>query len=902
MFFTLFLHFLDAFLPFSCEKLVCYDIFTDICMRKTIPMKHIKSNTRNGSSFVSHLAVFIFLNLWLTAGVTLKARTPLRHVSLDASHPIVYCGDHITYQDREITLDDHTLYLDGTLPDSLVAASRYAYNSFTELAKHLTDGTEERPMTVFLAPYVYWIDDPDDPAIRKGKDGREPFGLEIHCENLHLVALNPEPRNTVLAAQRGQAQGAVGNFTMFDFWGDGLYVENLTMGNFCNVDLEYPLMESLGRKKRMSSITQAHVAYCHGDRAMARNVRFISRLNMNPLSGDKRILFYKCHMESTDDALAKTGVYLDCDLDFWGERPFWRSDMGGGVFLNCDFNVKHHGSRSFFCKSVGPVAVVDSRIHATQPLYFGWTNVPADWLRSYQYGVRMNGEPYIIGADKPYNTICMEQKDILHAYRLIDDNGDTIYNTYNLLRGDDGWDPLHVKDLVERIGRRDGRDYANLATCLSVTPLQASVQTGASPLTLRATVKRHCNYPLSGAKVRWKVQQGYERCVNLSVSEGGECVVTPCYDGERPQHFTVIAYTDEGLECATELTVLPSFLEAPKVTEMPVIEISRGQATLRYSLDLAGRNDESVITWYKSRDKEGRQRYPVAVTRGTTPVTTYPLKDDDAGFFLLATLQPKHLRSMPGETLTTVTAKPVTRRQVRTSTTWETDFRSFPSANQPEKAPGLWTLDGYKPLDTQEYEWDVESVDRDFWTYGEGLNGAKGLGLYQNAKGARMLYTPLPGTYGDMNVMLHVDAAKLAGQGFGSPTGQYMDIYIKFDSETLSGYALRIERTTKYSNAVDFTLVRYDHGVVTPLTAPVSSSCYRTNCFITLRAEGGVLTAHAETTTSHPRHADDNVVPVVDLSATIDTNPWGGYGIQHTGSAPGESITMLHKLSVEWIK
>lgn len=46
---------------------------------------------------------------------------------------------------------------------------------------------------------------------------------------------------------------------MFDFWGDGLSVKNLTMGNYCNVDLEFPLKKELGRKKRMSAITQAHV-------------------------------------------------------------------------------------------------------------------------------------------------------------------------------------------------------------------------------------------------------------------------------------------------------------------------------------------------------------------------------------------------------------------------------------------------------------------------------------------------------------------------------------------------------------------------------------------------------------------------------------------------------------------
>lgn len=69
-------------------------------------------------------------------------------------------------------------------------------------------------MKVYLAPYVYWIDDPDDPAIRVGKDGREPFGLVVKCPYLHIIGLNSHPENTVLASSRGQTQGAVGNFTM----------------------------------------------------------------------------------------------------------------------------------------------------------------------------------------------------------------------------------------------------------------------------------------------------------------------------------------------------------------------------------------------------------------------------------------------------------------------------------------------------------------------------------------------------------------------------------------------------------------------------------------------------------------------------------------------------------------
>ena len=72
-----------------------------------------------------------------------------------------------------------------------------------------------------------------------------------------------------------------------------------------------------------------------------------------------------------------------------------------------------------------------------------------------------------------------------------------------------------------------------------------------------------------------------------------------------------------------------------------------------------------------------------------------------------------------------------------------------------------------------------------------------------------------------MKITLNVDPSKTAGQGFGSATGQYMDICIKFDTRTLTGYALRIIRTTKYSNAVDFMPTKYENGRTTAISLPV---------------------------------------------------------------------------------
>ena len=183
------------------------------------------------------------------------------------------------------------------------------------------------------------------------------------------------------------------------------------------------------------------------------------------------------------------------------------------------------------------------------------------------------------------------------------------------------------------------------------------------------------------------------------------------------------------------------------------------------------------------------------------------------------------------------------------------------------------------------------------WEYGEGYNGAVGSGLLQAQRGARMMYTPVEDKYGDMSLTLRVDPTKTAGQGFGSATGQYMDVCLKFDTHTLTGYGLRIIRTVKHAKAVDFYLVRYENGHITAISDPVSATCYRTGCTISLKVKGTKLTAHVETETPQP--ADAQLPHVVDLTADITPNAFGGIAIQHTGSC-GESTTMLHQLTVDW--
>ena len=145
------------------------------------------------------------------------------------------------YKGKEIKLGPKAFYIDGQLTAAEVANKPYVFNSVNEAAKHLMDGTEASPMVLYIAPYVYWIDNPDDTAIRIPTSGSAPIGLEIKCEWLKFYGLSDDPRNVVLASNRGQTMGAKGNFTMFRISGQGTSAENVTFGNYCNIDLDYPL-------------------------------------------------------------------------------------------------------------------------------------------------------------------------------------------------------------------------------------------------------------------------------------------------------------------------------------------------------------------------------------------------------------------------------------------------------------------------------------------------------------------------------------------------------------------------------------------------------------------------------------------------------------------------------------
>ncbi|MFI1744259.1 hypothetical protein [Thalassobellus sediminis] len=810
-----------------------------------------------------------------------------------------FFGSHIIYKGQKIPLGEHAFFIDGQLSNEEVDKYKYVYNSINEAVKHLIDGTEVSPMRLYIAPWVYWIDNPDDPEIRLPKEGsRTPFGLEINCEWLSFQGLSDKPENVIIACNRGQTMGSKGNFTMLNIKGDGVYAENITFGNYCNIDLVYPLNPKLNRKKRGSAIVQAQLIFSNGDKVVARNTHFISRLNLGPFWGSKRTLFDRCHFESTDDALNGRAIYLNCTLEVYSSKPFGHTSGTGAVFFNSAIQSFTRG-KQYFVKGRGPVTAIDTRFSAKNLDYLGWRDIPDIESRYYQYNVSLNGNSLSMSHDYDFATVDLTNKSLLNAYRFEYKNK-VIYNTYNLLRGDDDWDPMGVKELVEKAEKESTKNYSNVPTQLIIKPTRQTIETGKDSLLLKSTLYRFGNYDFTGEKISWSIDSQYQSFVKLKIKEDGTCLVIPINNKNETQKVVINASTASGLEAASVLYVKPSFVVPPEFIKLPKINKEAEALKVDYSLDMDF-EDQSLISWYRCKDAKGSHPIEVSISRFNKPMKSYKLSLGDVGYYIMASVSPKHLRCHEGTPRKIVFKHKISKKDINNNfKVLIPNLENMSAKYQPEILQGFWTLDSYAPTDTKDFNWEADNT-QDPWYYGEGINGAaKNNGFVQNIKGARMRYTPVGDAFRDMKISFTAVPSKTAGQGFSSARAQYMDVGIKMDTKSMNGFALRLIRTTKYSDAIDFILMKYEKGNATPISEPISTTCYRPNCVISVEVKNNKLIVHAENTLEYfTKHDSAEVSKTVDLQVDIRPNNFGGVSFQHTGTVRS-GATLIKDLKIEW--
>ena len=193
-------------------------------------------------------------------------------------------------------LDAHHLMVDANSE-----GIPYVYRTLQEAVGAAPDGT-----TIYLTPDVYWTDDPEDP-----NEENRLIGLLLSQNGLQLVGLGEKPEDTVICGDRGQMQGALGNWNTLGIAGSDFYAENITFGNYCSVDLVYPKDPSKNHPKRTNSITQAQVIIPvgHPDRWFLKNCRFISLLNVFSYNAAMKRIYYKdCFFQCTDDSIGTGAV------------------------------------------------------------------------------------------------------------------------------------------------------------------------------------------------------------------------------------------------------------------------------------------------------------------------------------------------------------------------------------------------------------------------------------------------------------------------------------------------------------------------------------------------------------------------------------------------------------------
>ena len=559
------------------------------------------------------------------------------------------------------------------------------------------------------------------------------------------------------------------------------------------------------------------------------------------------------------------------------------------------------------------MAVVDTRFNSETTTYIGWREVvPKDAL-SYQYNVSLNGAPVTIGNKNPASTVDMTDKPLLDAYRILY-NGKVIYNIYNLLRGNDDWDPMGMKDAVISAERESGKNYSMLPVQLLIMPARdkyeatptttqlfnpagrITIETNKNDLRLTAHVYRFSVCELKGETINWNVSPDQQSLVKLEVSEdGSECKVIPANNNDETIEVKVMASTPSGLQAAYVLNVAPPKLDPPRFINPPALSKPKnGRISVAYKLDMKF-EDQSLITWYRCTDVLGGNPGEVAVSRLNKPLYDYELSAGDIGYFIMVSVAPKHLRCDAGTPVTFVSGRKISAKDVKADKNLlQTNFLNVPTKNQPEVIPGFWTMAAGSG--TANDRMTSGGEQRDAWYYGEGTDGAAGqIGLLQGRTG-RLLYTPVGKDYGDMKLSMTVVPTKTAGQGF-SVAHLYMDILIKFDTKSMSGYALRFIRTTKYGDAVDCMFVKYENGKVTEITKPVTTSCYRPSCNIILEVRGNKIIAHADTPAEYYKAPGrPEVLPEVNIETEITPVKSGGFGIEFNGGA----ASLIREMKVEW--
>ncbi|WP_413452222.1 InlB B-repeat-containing protein [Georgenia phoenicis] len=802
------------------------------------------------------------------------------------------------------------------LENPYVAASLQTLGTLSADERELT---LPESTTVYVAPGVYWTDQ----TYREGGVIEGPnIGLSILGEDVTFLGLTDDATDTVIAGNRGEGGesglGADGSWYTLGI-STGFHAENITIGNYAQEDLVYPRDPSQNVDKRLDSKNHAEVlTRAHGtgapDRLHFENMRFIGFLNLMYTLEPVRAYFLDSFFQLTDDAIfsGDTVVYENCTFHLYGNHPSFNGANEGGltaVLGSTLVGMPQMTSTDLFLakqsNAIGPdanalFAVLDTRftgrIESVE-----WENVVREDARHFVANntIGDDGEPLVISPAEPQTSVTL-QGEALNAFKVGDE-----YNVYNLLKGDDGWDPkgqldaewapyanLPYRFVVGATGKTMYSDEVGERNTAVLTPAPAPV--GSVDL----------------ADVTWD----YDTSLldgTVDPATGTLTLTARPNDTAAVIETIATATLPSGISAGATLRIRPVPVDAPVVSGT-AITVGENVASLDYTLDQPGYRDTSVIDWYRESGPDTTDGVHIGTMRNDEagffiddPFTEYPLSRYDVGSYLRAVITPTYEFSDAGEPVTVRTTRPITADDV-TETSLSTDFKNVHITHEDHTTTtGRWFFDRVSGTAVP-------------WGWGIGTNGADGIwGLQSNSgsAGTRLVFGQ-DGGYEDMSLELEYSTGKVEGQGFGG-NGHYMDIYVKYDPASRTGYGLRVERTpVGGSNATMWTLYEYDGDEQTPLTEPLRTAAFMPRSTITVSTTGDTLRVQGSTESARtPLQTEQGLPNEVDISWTDDSgalgaNTAGGFGFRinnsgdssydYAGSGTTTNNTvMLHHVTVD---
>ena len=778
--------------------------------------------------------------------------------------------------------------------------------------------------TVYIAPGVYWTDETYRQGFPFDDSGfviaPPNVGLTILGDNISFIGLSDDPEDVRIAGNRGEGGarglGASGSWYTLAV-PTGFHAENITIANYAQEDLVYLPDPAQNIPKRIDSKNHAEVltsSVRDADRMYFRNVRFVGYLNMMAGFSPKRAYFRDCFFQCTDDSVFGGGinVYEGCTFHHFGNHPTWSGARAGGLnaLLGCKLIGMPQMSHPFLsmAKNAAPGnGAQASAIYAVIDCQFLGRIASVEWenhvREDARYAVHGNTigpdrRPLVISEAAPQLSVEYDG-EALQAFKVGDE-----YNVYNLLKGDDGWDPKGQN-------RPEWAPYANLPYRFLIGYTGKDLDSAASG-EANTVVLSAAPAPLSSvdlAQLRWE----YDSALLEASADPAAGTLTL---HARPNRSGTVAQTlvegvlPNGIRAGVMLYIRPVPVAAP-VLRAPAVKIEGGRAQLSYRLDKPAFRDVSRIEWYREAGPGRTDGVHIGTTRnddeglfvdeapGTLNLTCY-----DVGCWLRAVITPKYAFSPDASAPVTVWSKRAVREEDIVGTALETDFKNTYITTEPRGTTfGRWYFDNEAGLP-------------DPWLWGIGSNGSDGRwGLCNNyVRGAEpaLLVFAREGGYGDTSLTMDFSSSKVEGQGFGG-SGCYLEVLIKYDPATRSGYGVRIERVPATTNGTLWTLYRFAGEVKTPLTEGVLAATFMPQSTLTVSVTGNTLRLQASTRSERtPLQLSEDLPERLDLSWTdpsgaLGGDPFGGCALRiYNSGTPGyrynaasNNCVMLHRVRLE---